>query len=228
MQELLIKFICWSSLVPFGYILLVCILAEMSLGRPKIKNGILRVNKKSFVIDSVYKCNFLEKNSKKEYPSNICKLFWGIFWGIPRFCCGFVFVIVVSVFTGIFGFILDFREDADRFTHPYQTYEKRDELGQFVGEKKFIAPWKFILGFVIWYQFAQQPDRTFGVIAKTPEVIAELFSMAITGLFIPVLYLGAICLVIYLIYFIIKKTFTATGEFLKARNKKICIDVDLV
>lgn len=225
MQEILIRLICWVSLASFGYILLVCILAEMSLGRPKIKDGILQVRRDSFVISKIYKGNI--DNEDKKYPRDICQLFWGIFWGVPLLCLIFVSYIFCFCLGGIvflLGFV--FNDDKSKMFYPYQTYVKKN--GDETEVKKFIAPWKIILGFIVWYQFAIQPDRTFGVIAKTPGVIAELFSMAITGLFIPVLYVGAICFVIYLIYFIIKKTFTATREFLEARNKKICINVELV
>ena len=227
MQEFLIRFICGSSLVPFGYILLVCILAEMSLGRPKIKDGILQVRKNSFVLKYIYKNNIGKDPEKMKYPKDICQLFWGIYWGIFHSIFFLIIGVVIILIALFFGFAPRCGEGAP--FEPYQTYKKTNKkTGEVSETKKFIAPWKIILGFIVWYQFAIQPDRTFGVIAKTPGVIAELFSMAITGLFIPVLYVGAICFVIYLIYFIIKKTFTATREFLEARNKKICINVELV
>lgn len=225
MQEFLIRLICWIPLVFFGYILLVCILAEMSLGRPKIKDGVLQVRRDSFVIRVIFRANLFENDDDKEYPHNICQLFWGIFRGVVASTINLIFVLIIGCFllAAFFaGFTLNWWEDNPRFL-TYQTYLKKDSSGK-IKTKKFIAPWKFVAGFLIWYQFAQHPDRTFGFIGNILMAIPDTVVKTIDYGTVPAgIVIGIIFAAVFLFF-----VFTSTCEFLKSKKKKVCIDVDLV
>mgnify|MGYP001566821588 CR=1 FL=1 len=141
----LIGFLVYSFVV-------VPVFMELSLGRPKkTKDGRLCI-KRGWVIRFFYGINIARKIKDNDFrfPKNTCQLYKGIYLGIPCFFLipTFTFVLISVCFVMLFGvagpfvFIAGFLPNpvgfAKKGNEPFYPYEE-------IGDKKWIAPWKFIL-----------------------------------------------------------------------------------
>ncbi|MCG2694632.1 hypothetical protein L6261_00930 [Candidatus Parcubacteria bacterium] len=218
-------------LVFFCYCLLVGIVAEFALGHPKINEyGELRVRENSFVINNLYKENFLSS-----YPENFCQLLRGLGLGMIFFVCklvGFIIVIIITLifilvtlpFPFLFGYLPWFSSEATNKFKPYQTYGKNNE-------KKFIAPWKILLPITLVYFAVSWRNEILGVITRTGNTAVAVGTPSSFWLIIAGLSL-LISFVAYMVYlFHSSKTtenWAVIKAWAKAKQSKICPGVELV
>jgi hypothetical protein len=136
------------------YALLVLILMEIAVDKenPRGANGKLRIKMDGWVIEILYKTNVwrgTDDTKPIQEPKSICQMFRGIFWGAPYSilstivaCMGVViFFIIRFVVTLFFGYAIKKENFFDQKRVVFNKYERYGENG----EKKYVAPWKFVL-----------------------------------------------------------------------------------
>lgn len=222
----LIGLLVYSSFVVFFFM-------ELALDKPKkTESGKLRIKKNGFVIRYLYGVNVLMKKGEKFFPKNTCRLYKGVWVGIPCFILvpsvvsiliAFFFVLLYGV-AGPFALIAGYWPNPVGFYKnggdPFYPYEERK------GYKEWIAPWKFIL--------------PIGLLALIYFFYREIFASLVAGLVkvshplssnTAVIVYGGIAGLIFLVIVInkIRKTesFAATKETVISFVKKICKEVEI-
>lgn len=130
MWQNIIGFLGWGfflALCGCAYLLLVCIVAEFALGKPKVNEyGGLRIKKDCFVISNFYRNNVFQSGPTIINPGNDCQLIRGFFWGIPYGIIGLIVMVVGScvVLCIMFfcGYLFDFKNSEGK---PYERYGKK-------------------------------------------------------------------------------------------------------
>ena len=169
-----------------------------------------------FVARKLYEINFTENNDNFVlFPKNICQFYKGVWIGI--FFIIFCYLFATICFIVIYGwaplaFLAGYMPNPIGFyagDDCYEPYEK-------IGNKRWIAPWKFILPIGVITLMCLFPNES---VVATKIIVLFLEKLTIFILFICVFY--------YVIYFLIMvagkfaKILTATHFF-----KKICKDIE--
>lgn len=222
----------WFSLLVFCcYCLLVGILAEFTLGQPKVNQwGELRVKKDCFIIKNLFVDNFSENIHNKKYPKNFCHLIRGLFFGIPLSVVFGVFAFIllyciICPISFIFGFVLDEKKSSAVFK-PYQTYGKNYD-------KKFIAPWKILLPLAIGYLFI--PLEGYKIFFAGSRVVGSgIVAVGTSSVFWSII--GGISFLVAFIAFVFyvlqkpetKKNWAVACVWIKTKKTKICPMIEIV
>lgn len=230
----------WALAVAVFYsAIIVPIQMEMAVAKPsRSTEGKLLLKKEGIILRVCYRTNYIcaEENmfASLEYPYNTCSLYGGIWWGnfsalfwflfrTIILCIGLIMCFVEFLFyviTTILGFAPDCAVINDKFPelafHPYECFGKNHE-------KKFIAPWKFIV-LILSILFAKEISRFLSVAAMSSQNF--LFSKT-------ALYFAVIIAFLLAFGWIIskarkKEAWPATREILKAKWKKICLETEVV
>lgn len=209
--------------------IVVPIFMEWSLDRFKeTKEGRLRIKSNSFVIRFFYGANAGRSREDKSFPKNVCQLYKGIYGGVFFFffiqpLCFILIAILLVMIYGIagpisfifgrmpnpVGFIKDGGDDA------FYPYER-------IGDRKWIAPWKFILpvGFMAIIYFRHR--EIFVNLIKISRLLSSTTAISV--------YCG-IAGFIFLIIIINKirkiKSFIATKEVIISFVKRMCKEIDI-
>ena len=208
----------------------VPVFMELSLDRPKkTKDGRLRIKSNGFVIRFFYGANIARKIKDKDFrfPKNTCQLYRGVYLGIPCFfllptsvfvLVSFFFVLLFGV-AGPFSFIAGFLPNPVGFVKrgddPFYPYEE-------IGDKKWIAPWKFILpiGLVAFICFFYR--EIFASLVKISHPLSSKTAM---------ITYGSIAGLVFLVIVINKirkiESFVAGKEAVVSFLKKMCKEIEI-
>ena len=224
----LIGFLVYSFVV-------VPVFMELSLGRPKkTKDGRLCI-KRGWVIRFFYGINIARKIKDNDFrfPKNTCQLYKGIYLGIP-----FLFIFPIFVFGLISAFLVllygvagPFFVIAGYMPNPVGFFDQRTIEGPFypyeeIGNKKWIAPWKFLL-----------PT---GLVALVYFFYREIYHSALNGLVkishplssnTALIIYGSIAGLFFLVIIINKirkiESFVAGKETVVSFLKKMCKEIEI-
>lgn len=234
-----VTYACWALAVAMFYsAIVVPIQMEIAVAKPaRSTEGRLLLKKEGIILRFCYRTNYIcaEENmfASLEYPHNTCGLYGGIWWGNFSALFWFmfrnlllalaliilVFEVIICSITTIFGFVPNMTKLNDIPSlsfHPYERFGKNNE-------KKFIAPWKFIV-LILSILFAKEISRFLSVAATT----SQNFLFSKTALYFAVL---SACLLAFgwIISKAMKKeAWLATREALKAKWKKMCLETEVV
>ena len=234
---ILIDFLVYSFVV-------VPVFMELSLNRPKkTKDGRLRI-KKGWVVRFFYGMNICREREGKNFrfPKNTCQLYRGVYLGIPCFflvptsvfvLISFFFVLLFGVggpIASIAGFLPNPVGFAKRGDDPFYPYEE-------IGDKKWIAPWKFILpiGLVAFICFFYREIFT-SLVKISHHFYREIFvglakiSHPLSSKTAMIVY-GSIAGLIFLVIVINKirkiESFVAGKETIVSFLKKMCKEIEI-
>lgn len=221
----------WSliGLLVYSFVV-VLIFMELALDKPKkTEDGRLRIKKNGFVIKYLYWANVKKEEKDKLFPKNTCRLYKGVYGGIPCFLLlpslfsillALLFVLLFGV-AGPFAFVAGFLPNPVGFykagSDPFYPYEERK------GYKKWIAPWKFILpiGIIVSIYFFYM--EIFVGLVKVSHPLSSKTA---------VIVYGSIAVLIFLVIVInkIRKTesFAATKETIISFVKKMCKEIEII
>lgn len=220
----LIGLLVYSSFVVFFFM-------ELALDKPKkTESGKLRI-KNGFVIKYLYWNNVLREKGKKLFPKNTCRLYKGVWVGIPCFILvpSVVSILIAFFFVLLYGVVGPFAFMAGYMPNPVGFYKNGGAFYPYEerkGYKEWIAPWKFIL--------------PIGLLALIYFFYREIFASLVAGLVkvshplssnTAVIVYGGIAGLIFLVIVInkIRKTesFAATKETVISFVKKMCKEIEI-
>lgn len=220
---ILIGLLVYFVIVPFAFM-------ELALNRPKkTEDGRLRIKKKGFVIRFFYGKNVLEEEKDKHFPKNTCQLYKGICGGIFCFCIIFplcclllaFFLVLIYGVGGPFALILGYMPNpvgflTKRYGHPFYPYEERS------GNKKWIAPWKFILSFGMGVFLGFFYKEIFIGMIKVAHPLSSK-----TALIVYSIIAGLVFLIITINKIRKTESFAATKETVVSFVKKMCKEIEI-
>lgn len=225
----IIEMVCGSSIMQFlaiitlVYSLLIFVIMELVIDS-KGPDGILRLKKDGFIILFLFKGNLLRNEGYKQYPNNICQLYWGLWISSG---CSLVFLIIAAVMVGLIlavlflcGFL---PHSGNGLVGPYERYGKNNE-------KRWIAPWKMILPLGVAYLLLSHRDKLMFIVKTIGYQIGQKWQFVSNPLTIKII--GGFVLGI-VVFIIIKKIIrripiSAAWLFLKSLKDGACVRVEMV
>lgn len=219
----------WSILqlivvVLSSYTLLVFAVMECTIDRKVKIQGKLPVKRNSEIIQCAYRMNLIQ--DIRDYPSSICQLFWGLWSGMMFGAFMGIMITVIFVIMILIGFIFGYLPDMklldekDELFHPYQRRGIENE-------KRWIAPWKFLLAILALYILIRYPQAIWNL---TKGSVGSVYGTGENFLQIAIFIL-AVTFISYIIYQargVIRKTRSATAGYLRAVKEKACTQIELV
>jgi hypothetical protein len=226
-METLIHWIIFSSYILGIYTALIFLLYGLTFSHPRKndKNEFV-VKSSNIIIQYIYRVNIIR--NRNIYPSNICQLFWGLFFSLPFSIIGIIFYFIVIILWGLLapliGFLLGYipyikknvyEKSKELSFHRYQRYGITDS-------KKWIAPYKIIILLVLLYY-----SFTTSLLIKVGTVIWLLLSEP--GFYsIVFTCIGIVVLIVLFILLTCSKAWQAIKQFFIDFKAKRCTLINLI
>ena len=218
----LIGFLVYSFVV-------VPVFMELSLDRPKkTKDGRLCI-KRGWVIRFFYGMNANREIQDKDFlfPKNTCQLYKGVYIGIPSFFLVplFFFALISAFFVLLFGIAGPFALMVGYMPNPIGLVKRNEEPFypyEEIGDKKWIAPWKFLLpiGLVAFIYFFYR--EIFVGLVRISHPLSSNTALIVYG---------SIAGLVFLIIIINKirkiESFVAGKETVVSFFKKMCKEIEI-
>lgn len=174
---------------------------------------------------------------EKEMPSNICQLYWGIFWGTLRFPFVLILVTIGQIFNVALFFLIMFlgfwpkevksdEKHLFRFGTAHIYFHRYKRFGESKNEKLLFAPWEIVLPLLSLWLLDKLIQNADSITRNFVEQADELKKLGIF-LCIP---LGIVVVAVgmaFLLNVIDRHIAVPAREFIRAKKTKACFEISV-